>query len=61
MKYIAIKLKGLDHWLWFEKSKTVNHLGVFCGSEGWGKRGALTTIKVATNQIVGEIKSDELQ
>lgn len=61
MKYIAVKLKGLDNWIWFEKSKTVNYLGVFCGTDGWGKNGERTSIKVKVEEIFGEMESDKLQ
>ena len=61
MKYVAIKLKDFDHWIWFEKEKTTEALGCFCGTDGWGKGGARTSIKVKSDTIVGMLDSDELQ
>lgn len=46
MKYIAVKLIGLDHWLWFLLSDVVETELHFKGTNGWGKRGALTTLHV---------------
>ena len=61
MKYVAIKIKGFDHYIWFQKSKTIRENGNFIGIEGWGKRGAFTEITIAESEIIGEIKSAELQ
>lgn len=60
-KYIAIKVKGIAHWLWFEtkKVKHINH--EFIGKDGWGKGGALTNITVSEDEIIGEIHSENLQ
>jgi len=61
MKYIGIKIKGLDHWLWFEKSKVSEASLYFCATEGWGKDGEVTSIGVDTNLIEGRITSNALQ
>ena len=60
-RYIAIKLTGLDHWLWFEEEKTSEEKGVFIGKTGWGKGGAFTEIEVNSDEIIGRINSDTLQ
>ncbi len=60
-EYIAIKIKSLDFWLWFESEKVKRENGVFEGKAGWGKDGAFTEITVNENEISGEIHSDTLQ
>lgn len=60
-KYIAVKPKGFNHYIWFETTKTTNDLGVFIGEDGWGKNGALTSVKCKSSDIDGFIYSDELQ
>ncbi len=60
-KYIAIKVVGIDHYIWFEKTKTKIKNGYFIGVGGWGKNGAYTDIKVKTKDIVSEIESASLQ
>lgn len=61
MKYIAIKVRGLNYWLWFEADKTKLEDGEFFGEYGWGKDGAKTSISVSSFEITGKIYSDELQ
>jgi len=61
MKYIAIKVKGINHWIWFEKEKAIRQGGNFIGDAGWGKDGAYTSITISESQIEGEITSDSLQ
>jgi len=61
MKYIAIKVKGFDHYIWFELSNTSREDGNFLGIQGWGKNGAFTEISVPVSEIISEIKSSELQ
>ena len=60
-KYIAVKVKGIAYWLWFntKKVKRANH--EFVGKDGWGKGGTLTNITVPEDEIIGEIHSDDLQ
>lgn len=60
-KYIAIKPKGLDHYLWFETENVIQELGCFLGNKGWGKDGAFTEIKCKAEEIDSFIYSDELQ
>lgn len=60
-KFIAIKVQGIDHWVWFEKIKVTEGATHFEGTEGWGKYGALTNINVKKSQIEGRIESDTLQ
>ena len=60
-KYIAIKVKGFDHWIWFENQAVQEKDGMFNGSDGWGKGGAETSIEVPTSEIVARIYSNELQ
>jgi hypothetical protein len=61
MEYIAIKVKGLNHWLWFEVEKVKREYGTFVGKGGWGKDGGNTDITVNENEITGEMHSDTLQ
>lgn len=61
MKYIAIKLKAFDYWLWFEIKKVKRENGVFIGKEGWGDGGNLTEININEDLIEGEITSETLQ
>lgn len=61
MKYVAIKIKGLDHWLWFEQKEVINDEIKFKGKNGWGKNGALTSIEINKSSIEGYIYSDILQ
>lgn len=60
-KYIAIKVVGLKHWLWFETDKTTEENGKFIGKEGWGNGGAYTEIEIDSQYITGRIRSNELQ
>lgn len=60
-KYIAIKVKGIAHWLWFDTKKVKLDGTTFVGNEGWGKDGALTSINVLKEEIIGKLYSDNLQ
>jgi len=60
MKYIAIKVRGMDHWLWFKREMANISNGQFVGKEGWGKDGSLTEIKVSESLIEGLIDSETL-
>lgn len=59
--YVAIKVKGIEHWFWFDKTKVTEESGYFIGENGWGKNGALSSIKVQDKNIEGRIFSDTLQ
>jgi len=61
MKYIAIKVEGIAHWFWFEKSKCKEENFKFEGKDGWGKGGAQTNLYISTSSIVGRIESANLQ
>lgn len=62
MKYIAIKIRGLKNFIWFQKSKTKVKEGLFNGKEGWGEGGALTEIKDLNTELIDcFIYSDALQ
>lgn len=60
-KYIAIKVKGFHHYIWFERAKTSIKKGIFIGEAGWGDEGEFTNIKVKKSDITGEIESNKLQ
>lgn len=60
-KYLAIKVAGLSHWLWFERAKVTVSSNLFTGKEGWGDDGAFTEVCVNTDLIEGEMASDTLQ
>ncbi len=59
-KYTAVKVSGLDHWVWFETQKIQFNNRVI-GKEGWGKGGSFTEIDVDANQVEGRITSETLQ
>jgi hypothetical protein len=61
LEYIAIKVKGINHWFWFETKKVQRDSNHFTGKSGWGKGGKLTDISVSEYEIVGEIYSDSPQ
>ena len=60
-KYIAIRAKGLDYFIWFERSQTIASLGCFIGKNGWGKDGNKINFKCYEKDIHAYIYSDELQ
>jgi hypothetical protein len=60
-KFIAIKVQGINHWIWFALSNVTKENNRFIGKSGWGKGGAFTEIEVSENKIEGVIHSDELQ
>jgi len=57
-KYIAIKVKGLENWLWFETKEVTEKKGRFIGLSGWGELGMYTEIDTDNSQIIGRIHSD---
>lgn len=57
-EYIAIKVIGLDRWLWFKTENITEEDGRFIGLKGWGKNGNYTEIDVNSNEIIGRIHSD---
>ena len=58
--YIAVKVDGLKHWLWFKTLKVTEKDGRFIGLSGWGKDGNYTEIDTDNSQIIGRIYSDSL-
>lgn len=60
-KYQAIKLKSLNHWLWFKTDNVKRENGRFIGVGGWGKGGEFTEISINESDIEGEISSDSPQ
>ena len=60
-KYIAVKPKGLAHFLWFEQANVTEESGEFIGRDGWGKNGAFTNLRCRTIDIAATIYSDEAQ
>jgi hypothetical protein len=60
-KYIAVKPKGFDYYIWFEQEKVIQDLVYFIGRNGWGKNGAFTNLKCRSSEIESFIYSDELQ
>jgi hypothetical protein len=45
-KYIAIKLKGMNHYIWFETNKTSTETGVFIGKGGCAKAEPIQMLNV---------------
>lgn len=60
-KYIAVKVKGIEHWFWFESAKVTRNGGIFVGKDGWGKGGAYTNLSIKEEMIEGELQSEDLQ
>ena len=60
-EYIAVKIKGFRHYIWFERKKVSEGGGKFVGLDGWGKDGHNTTIEVSAHEIEGKIFSNNLQ
>lgn len=61
-KYIAIKLAGLSHYIWFDRKQGVTSDGVrFHGRGGWGKEGASTHVDCLISDITSIIYSNELK
>lgn len=60
-KYVAFKVKGLHHWLWFDRSKVNEEDGRVIGKGGWGQGGEFTEIDVSSDEITGRINSNGLQ
>lgn len=58
--YVAVKLKGLPHFLWFERGRYRESATQFAGCDGWGPGGALTHAGGALDQIEARLFSDEL-
>lgn len=59
--FVGIRVKGLNHYLWFEKGTfdiTPTH---FQGKDGWGKGGANTSISCQLQEIKSVIHSEEAQ
>lgn len=59
LKFIAIKPRGMDSWLWFDQSKT-SRGPTFVGIEGWGNGGSMAEIVIEDHLIEAEIYSDTL-
>ena len=57
-KYIAIKVDGLNHWLWFKSEEVTEKDSRFIGLSGWGEDGNYTEIDIDANEIIGRIHSD---
>ena len=60
-EYIAIKLRGFNHLLWFERAKTTEEAGCFKGIEGWGESGAFTNVECESQCIEARLESEMLQ
>ncbi len=60
-EYIAIKVKGMNHYIWFKTSKITVESGRFKGVDGWGSSGTLTHIECDYCEITSIIYSDSPQ
>lgn len=60
-KYIGIKVKGINHWIWFATKNSEITNFHFIGKGGWGKNGAFTNVDVPTEEIIGTIYSESPQ
>ena len=61
LKYVAIRPKGFNHFLWFDWIAVQIDSDTFLGIKGWGVNGAHTNIKVKIQDIEAFIHSDSLQ
>ena len=59
--YIAVKLQGLSHWIWFKIENVTESQGMFVGKDGWGRGGEFTEIDIPDCMIEGRLVSDALQ
>lgn len=63
MKYIAIKVKGLDFWLWFENDPEhySNEQGKITGIKGWGRNGNyIESFSCDSSEVVAAMYSEAL-
>ena len=60
-EYIAIKVKGLNYYLWFKTKEITFENGRFSGTGGWGDSGTYTNIECDTCEIISIIYSDSPQ
>jgi hypothetical protein len=61
MEYIAVKVKGLDFFIWFQIKDVTIEDGLFIGTSGWGKDRCATNLECKQADIVATIHSSELQ
>jgi hypothetical protein len=59
--YVAVKVKGFNHFIWFERFNIVDDGIFFCGVNGWAQGGALTHLNCESSAIEARIESDTLQ
>lgn len=60
-KYIAIKLVGLNYYIWFERENTQEKDGVFRGADGWGRNKDEIDVEIQSTQIEGRLYSNTPQ
>ena len=60
-KYIALKVEGIEHWLWFDKKYVQEENGEITAKNGWGKGGAFTNLSCKVRYVTGRIESESLQ
>lgn len=61
VKYVAVKLKSFNYYIWFKVDETHYEDNTFVGLNGWGKNGAYTNLRCNKDEIVSYIYSKELQ
>jgi len=59
-EYLAVRVAGLGHFLWFQRAQVTEADGYFCGLNGWGPDGARTQLLCAVVDIEARIDSDAL-
>lgn len=59
-KFVGIKLKSLDSYIWFETANVIHALSSFIGKEGVGKDNSRTNIKCRDSEIESYIYSDNI-
>jgi len=60
-KYVAIKLRDFNYYIWFATENVTEDQSNFKGLGGWGKGGAFTNIECKTTEIISWVYSSDLQ
>ncbi len=60
-KFLGIKIKGYDYFIWFKRTNTSLNNSTFTGKDGYGKGNNNTSITCNISEIVGAIHTDSEQ
>lgn len=59
-KYVALKIDGLNAWLWFKCDAVIEADGRVVAKAGWGRDGAYSELNVPVAMVLARLYSDEL-